>query len=509
MWTSSTLYPTAREDIAVVSPNDSRLPSPGLRITASQGRWVLIATILGSSIAGVDSSVVNVTLPAIGRGLGASFAALQWTVTGYTLSVASLILLAGGLGDRFGRRRMFLIGIAAFTAASVLCAIVSSIQMLVCARVIQGIGGALMTPASLAILQSTITVDERPRAIGIWSGFGGVSTVIAPFIGGWLLDLGTWRWIFLINVPIAALVLVVTVRHVPETRDDSATRMDWSGSLLAVVTLASATWALTSLPTHVAAFNWSYVAAFVAIAAAVAFVWCEKHSASAILPGCLMRSRAFITINVITFLVYGAFGVFSLVFTIALETVSGYSPAEAGSTLLPVTAITLALSGSSGKLATRIGPGAQLALGPALCAFAALLALQISPATNYWTVVLPLECVFGLGIAVMAPPLTSVALSSVPGEHAGVASAVNNVVSRSAALLWIAALPPIVGLTGASYTSAALFLPGYREACVICAVALIAAGAMAGAVFRSHVVTHRHLHLHAHVAPTLPQPLCR
>ena len=493
----------------MVTSSDSRLPPLGLRITASQGRWVLTATILGSSIAGVDSSVVNVTLPAIGRGLGASFAALQWTITGYTLSVASLILLAGGLGDRYGRRRMFLIGIAGFTVASVLCAIVPSIQLLVGARVVQGVGGALMTPASLAILQSTITVDERPRAIGIWSGFGGVSTVIAPFIGGWLLDLGSWRWIFLINVPIAALVLVVTVRHVPETRDDSSTRMDWSGSILAVVALAAATWALTALPTHVAAFSWSYVGAIVAIVAAVGFVWCEKHSASAMLPGCLMRSRAFVAINVITFLVYGAFGVFSLIFTIALETVSGYSAAEAGSTLLPITVITLALSGSSGKLATRIGPGLQLTGGPILCALAALLALQISPGTNYWTVVIPLECVFGLGIAVMAPPLTSVALSSVPGEHVGVASAVNNVVSRSAALLWIAALPPLVGLTGMSYTHAALFVPGYRKACIVCAAALIAAGVMAGTVFRSHVIAHRHLHLRAHVAPTLPQPLCR
>jgi MFS family permease len=227
------------------------------------------------------------------------------------------------------------------------------------------------------------------------------------------------------------------------------------------------------------------------------------------LPGCLLRSKSFIAINVITFLVFGAFGVFSLVFTIALETVAGYSPAEAGSTLLPITIITLALSASSGKLATKIGPGIQLALGPVLSAIAALLALQVSPGTGYWTVVIPLELVFGLGIAAMAPPMTSVALSSVPGEHAGMASAVNNVVSRSAALLWIAALPPIVGLTGASYIRADLFLPSYREACIICAVALVVAGAMAGTVFRSHVLAHHHLHLHNHVAATLPQPLCR
>jgi EmrB/QacA subfamily drug resistance transporter len=497
------------EDIGVVTSNDWRPPSLGAGVGSAQGRWILIATILGSSIAGIDSSVVNVTLPAIGRDLGASFAALQWTITGYTLSVASLILLAGGLGDRYGRRRMFLIGISGFTAASVLCAIVPSIGFLVGARVIQGIGGALMTPASLAILQSAIAAEERPRAIGIWSGFGGVSTVIAPFIGGWLLDLGTWRWIFLINLPVAALVLMVTARHVPETRDSSSSGMDWIGSILAVVTLGAATWALSALPAHATMFSWSCVGALVAIVAAVGFVWCERRSPTPMLPGCLMRSRSFVAINVITFFAFGAFGVFSLIFTIALETVSGYSPAEAGSTLLPITVITLVLSAYSGKLATKIGPGLQLTAGPALCAIATLLALRISPGTSYWTVVIPLECLFGLGIAALAPPLTSVALSSVPGEHAGIASAVNNVVSRSAALLWIAALPPLIGLTGASYAHADLFLPGYRQACIICAAALVAAGILAGAVFRSHVLAHRHLHLRAHVAPTLPQPLCR
>jgi EmrB/QacA subfamily drug resistance transporter len=485
------------------------LPPLGARVGSAQGRWILTATILGASLAGIDSSVVNVTLPAIGRDLGASFAALQWTVTGYTLSLASLILLAGGLGDRYGRKRVFLIGITGFTVASVLCAIVPSIQILVLARVLQGIGGALMTPAGLAILQSTISVDERPRAIGVWSGFSGVSTVVAPFIGGWLVQLGGWRWIFLINVPIAVLGLLVTVRHVPETRDDSVTRMDWSGSLLAVAALAAATYTLTALPRSMARFSWSYVSAVVAIVAAVGFVWYERRSEKPMLPKPLTRSRPFVAINVVTFLAFGAIGVFSLIFTIALETVSGYSPAKAGSTLLPVTIITLALSGSSGRLATRIGPGPQLAIGPALCAIATLQAMRITSDTNYWTVVMPLECLFGIGLATMVPPLTSVALSSVPGEHTGIASAVNNAVSRGAALLWIAALPPIVGLTGASYARADLFLPGYRLACLVCVVALVAAGGVAATVFRGHVVTHRHLHLHAHVAATLPHPLCR
>ncbi|MFF4597375.1 MFS transporter [Amycolatopsis sp. NPDC001319] len=481
------------------------LPRPvGVPVRSPQGRRILVATVLGASIAGIDTSVVTVTLPDIGRDFGASFASLQWTVTGYTLSLASLILLAGGLGDRYGRRRIFLVGVTVFTLASVLCAIVPDIGSLVGARILQGIGGAFMAPASMAILQSTITPDDRPRAIGTWSGFAGIAGVLAPFVGGWLLALGSWRWIFLINVPVAVIVLLVTVRHVPETRDGRASRMDWGGSALAVVALAAASYALTDLPVN-PRDPWAVTSVGVAIAAALGFVWWERRTASPMLPALLMKCRPFVTINVITFIVYGAFGVFSLIFTIALETVSGYSPTKAGSALLPITLISLLLAPSSGKLAARIGPGLQLAVGPALCGVAALMALQINPDTSYWGVVIPLECVFGLGIAAMVAPLTAVALSSAPDERAGVASAVNNAVARGGGLLWIAALPPIVGLTGSSYTRSEAFLPGYRLICVICAVAFVVSGTIAAAVFRSHAPCDRRVLL----AHPMPHPLCR
>lgn len=480
-------------------------PGPtGVPLRSAQGRWILVATVLGSSIAGIDATVVNVTLADIGRDLGASFASLQWTVTGYTLSLASLILLAGGLGDRYGRRRIFLIGVAVFTLASVLCAIVPDVGSLIGARILQGVGGALMTPASMAILQSTIASGDRPRAIGTWSGFSGIAGGLAPFVGGWLLSIGSWRWIFLINVPVAVIVLLVSRRHIPETRDDTSSGMDWGGSALAVVAFAAATYALIAIP-ETPGGPWAPASAVVAVAAAIGFVWYERRTTSPMLPSSLMRSRPFVTINVVTFIVYGAFGVFSLIFTIALETISGYSPAKAGSTLLPITIIALALSGSSGKLAARIGPGLQLVAGPALCGVAALMALQVGADAGYWSVVIPLECVFGLGIAAMVAPLTSVALSSAPGEHVGVASAVNNAVARSAALLWIAALPALVGLTGASYTQPAAFLPGYRLICVICAVAMFVASAIAAAVFRSHTPCDRHRLF----ARSLPHPLCR
>jgi EmrB/QacA subfamily drug resistance transporter len=432
--------------------------------------------VLGSGIAGIDSAVMNVALPFIGRDLGADFAQLQWTVTGYTLSLAALLLLAGALGDHFGRRRVFLIGVSGFTAASLLCAAAPGIGALIGTRSIQGIGGALMTPASLAIIQSSFRAEDRPRAVGIWSGFAGVASVIAPFIGGWLLELGTWRWIFVINLPVAAVLVLVAVRHVPESREATSAPMDWLGSLLAVVALSAVTYVLTTVPGQRSASPLSIAAAVAAVIASVTFVWHERRSEAPMLPVAIFRSAPFVAANLVTFFVYGAFGAFSLVFTIALETISGYSPVKAGSTLLPITIITLLLSGRSGQLAARIGPRPQVTAGAFLCAVGDLLAVRVSSDTGYWTTVIPLECVFGLGIAMMVAPLMSAALSSAPADDAGVASAVTNAIARAAALLWIAALPPIAGLSGASYARAAALRGGYQE---ICAASLVLGGMIA------------------------------
>jgi len=452
-------------------------------VRSRQGRWILVATVLGAGLAGIDASVVTVALPDIGRDLDASFAALQWTVTGYTLSLASLTLLAGGLGDRYGRRRVFLAGVTVFTVASVLCAAVPDVRTLVAARILQGVGGALMAPASMAILQSTIAPGDRPVAIGTWSGFAGIAGALAPFAGGWLLSLGSWRWIFLITAPVAVVVLVISLRHLPETRDEGSSEMDWGGSALAFVTLAAATYALTALPADPALPS-AWGSAAVAVGAGAGFAWYERRTTSPLLPATALKARPFVAINVITFVVYGAFAVFSMIFTIALETVAGYGPAEAGGTMVPITVLSLALSRFSGRLAARIGPGPQLAIGPVLCGTAALLALRVGPETGYWSVAIPLECVFGLGTATMVAPLTSVALSSLPGGHVGVASAVNNTVARTAGLLWVAGLPPLAGLAGEAYTQAAVFLPGYRVTCVVCAAALFVAGALAATVGR-------------------------
>src|SRR6201996_4217168 len=231
-----------------VSPSAPISASGGIEVASAQGRWVLAAAVLGSGIAGIDSAAMNVALPVIGRDLKADFTQLQWTVTSYTLSLAALILLSGALGDRYGRRRVFLVGVAWFTGASVLCAFAPGIDALIGARALQGIGGALMTPASLAIIQSSFRPEDRSRAVGIWSGFTGVASLTAPFAAGWLLGLGTWRWIFVINVPVAAVLVLVALRHVPESRQAASAPIDWVGSLLAVVALAAVTYVLTVTP---------------------------------------------------------------------------------------------------------------------------------------------------------------------------------------------------------------------------------------------------------------------
>jgi EmrB/QacA subfamily drug resistance transporter len=476
--------------------------SGGLEVASARGRWVLAAAVLGSGIAGIDSAVMNVALPVIGRDLRADFSQLQWTVTGYTLSLAALILLSGALGDHFGRRRVFLIGVIGFTGASVLCALAPGIDALIGDRSIQGIGGALMIPASLAIIQSSFRAEDRSRAIGIWSGFSGVASVTAPFAGGGLLDLGTWRWIFVINVPVAAVLVLIAVRHVPESQEAAPAPMDWLGSLFAVVALATVTYVLTTMPGQRSASPLTIVAAVMAAGTSAAFVWHERRSEAPMLPVAVFRSAPFVAANLVTFFVYGALGAFSFVFTVALETISGYSPIEAGSTLLPITIIALLLSGRSGQLAARIGPRLQMTAGPFLCAVAALLAVRVSAHTGYWTTVIPLECVFGLGIAALVAPLMSTALSSVPTDHAGVASGVNNAVSRAAALLWIAALPPLAGLSGSSYATAAALRGGYQEICIVCAASLALAGTLAAFTLR-----RRQPHPLADIVPPrLPHP---
>ena len=462
-------------------PTDGSGPGGLLAYRSAQGRWVVAAMILGSSVAGIDSTVVAVALPAIGRNLHVGFQDLQWTVTSYTLTLASLILVAGSLSDRWGRRRVFLVGLCWFTAASVLCAVAPGIGWLIAARAVQGIGGALMTPASLAIIEASFRPDERTRAIGTWAGFSGVSAAIAPFLGGWLLEAGSWRWIFLINVPVATVTAWATLRHVPESRDTTQSGgADWLGALAGVAALASITYAIIVLPGGGVASPGFAAAAVLAVASSATFAVAERRGSHPMLPLTIFRSAQFSAANAITFVLYGALGGFAFVFIPALEIVAGYSPVVAGSALVPVTAVTLLLSGASGRLAQRIGPRPQLVAGCLACAGASVLAVRIGGHAGYWTVVFPLALLFGLGLAAVVPPLTATAMNSAADSMAGLASGVNNAVSRVAGLFWIAALPPIAGLTGAAYLHPAQFRSSFVLISWTCAAAFACAAVLAG-----------------------------
>jgi EmrB/QacA subfamily drug resistance transporter len=461
-------------------PADGSGPRELLRYRSAQGRWVLAAMILGSSVTGIDSTVVAVALPAIGRSLHAGFQDLQWTVTSYTLTLASLILLAGWLSDRWGRRRVFLAGLGWFTLASVLCAAAPGIGWLIAARAVQGIGGALMTPASLAIIEAAFQPADRTHAIGTWAGFSGVSAAIAPFVGGWLLEAGSWRWIFLINVPVAAAVAWTTRRHVPESRDTSPSgRADWAGALAGIAALAALTYAIIVLPGGGVTSAGFAAATVVAVGSSAAFAVAERRGSHPMLPLAIFRPAQFRTANALTFVINGALGGFAFVFIPALEIIGGYSPVVAGSALVPVTAVTLLLSGASGRLAQRIGPRPQLVAGCLLCAAASILAVRIGSHAAYWTAVFPLAVLFGLGLASLLPPLTASAMNSAPDSLAGLASGVNNAVARVAGLLWIAALPPITGLTGAAYTDPVRFQSSFAQISWTCAAAFACAAALA------------------------------
>ncbi|MGB6454096.1 MAG: MFS transporter [Streptosporangiaceae bacterium] len=467
---------------------------PQLQVSSAAGRWVLLGTVLGSSMALLDSTVVNVALPTIGRHLNASLAGLQWTVTGYTLSLAGLILLGGSLGDRAGRRRVFLIGVVWFALASALCGAAPTIGVLIGARVLQGVGGALLTPGSLAIIQASFAPGQRARAVGAWSGLGGVAAAVGPLVGGWLVQSAGWRWVFLLNLPLAAVVIAVSVRHVPETRDPTAHGgFDVTGAGLAALALAGITYALIEA-TGSASTIAVVLAAVIGVAAAVGFVAIERRRTRTpdptppMLPLDVFASRQFSTINVITFLVYGAFGGLLFLLVLQLQVVAGFSPLAAGAALLPVTVFMLALSARAGSLAQRVGPRWLMTGGITGLAIGMALMTRIGVHASYVADVLPAVIVYGLGLCFTVAPLTATVLASADVRHAGVASGVNNAVARAAGLLAVAALPAAVGLTSASYHEPAAFSRSFDRAAIACALLLLLAAALTAALVDNNVL---------------------
>jgi EmrB/QacA subfamily drug resistance transporter len=477
-----------------------------IRLATPRGRWVLAATVLGSSMAMLDGTVVNVALPTIGRDLHTTLAGLQWTVTAYTLTLAGLILLGGSLGDRLGRRRIFLAGVIWFALASALCGLSPTIGVLIAARALQGIGGALLTPGSLAIIQATLYPDDRPKAIGAWSGLGGVAVAVGPFLGGWIVGTVGWRWIFLLNLPLAAAVLAVSVRHVPETRDPTAHgRFDIAGAVLAALALTGITDALIEASAHGAAR--AAVTGALGVLAGIWFLLLERRRGRPgartppMMPLEVFGSRQFTAVNVVTFLIYAALGGVIFLLVITLQVVAGYSPMAAGLSLLPSTLLMLLLSARAGTLAQRIGPRWLMTAGPLICAAGLLWATRIGPDASYLADVLPAVTLFGLGLAATVAPLTATMLASADVRHAGVASGVNNAVARAAGLLAVAGLPLAVGLTGESYQNPVLLESGFQSAMVVCAGLLVAAAALSALTIDNNVLRPADHH-------PVPEPEC-
>ncbi|MFJ8015591.1 MFS transporter [Streptomyces sp. NPDC096339] len=456
---------------------------PGVAIASARGRWILLTTVLGSSMALLDSTVVNVALPRIGEDLGADLAVLQWTVNAYLLTLSALILVGGALGDRFGRRRVFVLGVVWFAAGSLLCGIAPNAGVLVAARALQGIGGALLTPGSLALIQGSIRQQDRGRAVGLWSGLGGVGAAVGPFLGGWLVDGPGWRWVFLLNVPLAAVCVPVALRHVPESRDPQAHgRFDVAGAVLGAASLALVTYALIEAQAATAPV---IAAAVAGVLLAVAFVWLERRRADPMVPPDIFRSRQFTAVNLVTLCVYGAISGFFFLVVLQLQVVSGYSALAAGAAMLPTTALMLLLSARSGELAERIGPRIPLTVGPLVCGVAALLMLRVGPDASYVGDVLPAMAVMGLGLVALVAPLTATVLSSVDPGRAGLASGINNAAARAAGLLAVAALPLLAGMGPESYRSQVEFDAAFGRAMLWCAGAFAVGAVVAWATVRS------------------------
>jgi EmrB/QacA subfamily drug resistance transporter len=417
----------------------------------------------------LDGTIVTVALPRIGDDLDVSLSDLQWTLNAYMITLAGLLLLGGALGDRYGRRRIFVLGVVWFTAASLLCGAAPTGGTLIAARALQGIGGALLTPGSLALIQSSFQPGERAKAIGLWSGLGGVATAVGPFVGGWLVDGPGWRWIFFINVPFAAVVLFLA-RYIPESRDWQASgRFDLTGAALAALALGGVTYALIQR---------TGVAAALGVVAGALFVWWERRAVRPMLPLGIFRSSLFTAVNLVTLCLYAAMGGVFFLLPTQLQNGMGYSALAAGVASLPVTVLLTVLSGPAGALAQRIGPRLPMTLGPLVAAAGLAMLYRVHPGGSYWPDVFPAVVVQGLGISLFVAPLTATVLASVEVRRAGVASGVNNAAARVAQLLAVAALPLLIGLSSNQYRDVTALDAAFGVAVLICAGLMVAGAAI-------------------------------
>jgi EmrB/QacA subfamily drug resistance transporter len=438
--------------------------------------WLLVAAILGSAMTFIDSTAVNVSLPVLQRELHATTGQTQWVIEGYALFLSALILLGGALGDLYGRRLVFGIGIAIFALASLGCALAGSIELLILARCIQGIGGALSTPGSLSLISAAYSGEARGRAIGLWSGFSALTSAGGPIIGGWLTQAFSWRYVFVINVPIAIAVLIILAFHVAESRDESADRkIDLVGAILGTVGLGLLVYGLIAMnggrfsPLALATSGAGLVALWL-------FVLYERRTPDPMVRCDLFASRNFSAANIYTFFLYAAIGGSLYFVPFVLINVHHYSPTEAGAALLPFVGILVASSRWSGGLVARIGPRTPLLLGAILAGLGFLAFAVPGTGGSYWTTFFPAATILGCGAALFVAPLTTTVMNAVPVEHAGVASGVNNAVARTAGLIGVALLGIVV-------TTAPSYLQGFRGAMIGSALLAFAAGVIAARGF--------------------------
>jgi EmrB/QacA subfamily drug resistance transporter len=475
-----------------------------------RGRWIVGAMALGSGIVFLDGTVVNVALPSIARDLGADLASLQWTFTAYLLTLGSLLVLGGSIGDVFGRRRAFLIGLAVFTGASVACGLAPSVGWLIGFRAVQGIGGALLVPESLAIISATFAPEDRGSAIGSWSGLAAVSAAIGPFLGGFLIDSVSWRLIFLINVPLAVAAAVIVSRHVPETRDpDASGRLDYLGAAVVTLGLAGVVFALIEGPER--GFSSPVIVTFgiAGMAFLALFPFVERRASAPMAPLEIFRRRQFVGANVTTLCVYGALGGAFVFVMLELQTVMGYSALEAGAAFAPMTLLLLTLSSRMGRLADRIGPRIPMTVGPLVAGAGFALLSRLGPGASYLLDVLPGVVTFGIGMSITVAPLTAAVLAAIEDRRAGVASAINNAVSRIAGLLAVALMPLAAGMAGSGAGDA--LEEGFARvmwiAAGLCLAGAVVAFATVSEPMRVEVTAHPSPHYACHAAELADRPV--
>jgi EmrB/QacA subfamily drug resistance transporter len=406
----------------------------------TSGRWILAATILASSMAFIDGTVVNVALPALQTNLNATAADVQWVIESYALLLSALLLVGGSLGDHYGRRRVFLVGVVIFAVASGLCGFAGNIRQLIAARAVQGFGAALLVPGSLAIISNSFSEQERGRAIGIWSGLSAITTGIGPVLGGWLIEHVSWRAVFFINLPLAFVVVLVSLRHVVENSDRETTRVDWPGAILAALGLGALVYGLIESSQVGFTDRAVIMALATGVVVLILFLLVESRLSSPMLPLTLFRSRTFAGTNLLTFLLYAALGGTLFFLPLNLIQVQHYTPTAAGAVLLPFILIMSLLSRWAGGLVARYGPKLPLVVGPVITAAAYILFLLPGIGGNYWTNFFPPAVVLGIGMAITVAPLTTTVMNSIAQSRAGIASGVNNAVARTASLVAIAVL---------------------------------------------------------------------